>query len=708
MEARRFGIEPVSTLSERWPITIDGSEIRNLEIKYNDQILSEDWEKVVSTAAKILSQCPAPTLREGNATGLALGKVQSGKTLSYTTLVALSIDNGYRITIVLAGTKNPLLEQNYTRLCHDLGIPNANVTPFRNPNAHDSDVIRSVLHGGGHVLIVLLKHRMRIEEATRLVSGPELRDYPVLIIDDEGDEASLNTQFRRGRRTAIYNSIIGLRDSVPHHAYIAYTATPQANLLISGIDGLSPDFGVLVEPGQGYCGGRIFFGEDRHQYIRTVPIQEGEQQQITGVPDGLRRAIAYFLVAAAIRHLRDNSAWHSMLIHNSTLTRDHQAQKMAIQSLLELWREALSLPDSDPGIGDILELAREAYSDFCDTVEEPPTWEEVSRRLRDEIWIIETWMVNSLLIGRDPIGTPFRLRNNILIGGNMLGRGVTIPGLAVTYITRRAQRETNADTMEQRARWFGYKQDYLDVCRIFLTPQLAGDYTALLEHEDDFWDALIRNERQGLSIQEWPRMLRLDMDIGIRPTRPRVANYRRFRGNDWDVQNRLIEDHARAAGNIHVVRGFFQNKPVEIMRNGNVEHLILSDFETELAISELLNRVDVNDTDWEKTYINEYLARLVFGHVLDTVDIIFMAKGEFRERSKDQAGRINPMQGRSPNRTPTDPAFYPGDQNIHNDRVQLQVHMIHIRDVDVDTMAFALYVPSSDERYNLGFVVRNE
>ena len=94
--------------------------------------------------------------------------------------------------------------------------------------------------------------------------------------------------------------------------------------------------------------------------------------------------------------------------------------------------------------------------------------------------------------------------------GICLDGGVTIEGLAVTYITRRAQNETNADTMEQRARWFGYKQSYLDLCRIFVSIQLRDDYTELLRHEDDFWEALRRNQRQGLSIRDWPRMLTLN------------------------------------------------------------------------------------------------------------------------------------------------------------------------------------------------------
>ena len=95
-------------------------------------------------------------------------------------------------------------------------------------------------------------------------------------------------------------------------------------------------------------------------------------------------------------------------------------------------------------------------------------------------------MVNSLPQGRDPISNPFKLPNGLLVGGNILSRGLTIPGLAVTYITRRAK-DTSTDTMEQRARFFGYKQSYLDVCRVFLTHQIDDDYTRILNLEDDFW-----------------------------------------------------------------------------------------------------------------------------------------------------------------------------------------------------------------------------
>ena len=702
------GSDPMQTPLPIWDPFIHGPEIRHLQARYQGRVTEEEWDGVVETAASILGRCPNPVSGERRITGLSLGKVQSGKTLSYTALIALAIDNGYRITVVLAGTKNPLLAQNFARMCQDLDAQRPSITPFRNPQPQDAEVIQGVLHGQGHALIAVLKNRRRLDDVRRLLATPELRTMPTLIVDDEGDEASLNTQFRRGRRSAIYQSILSLRQALQTHAYIAYTATPQANLLISGIDGLSPDFGVLVEPGAGYCGGETFFGDARDNYVRVVPLSEAQDGNVQGIPDGLRQAIATFLVGSAIRHWREANVWHSMLIHNSNLRIDHERLQVSVRNLMAQWRERLALPGTDPAAQELNDVLRAAYDDICLTVANPPSWDEILERLYDEIRFVEVWMVNSLPLGRDPIATPFRLRNNILVGGNMLGRGVTIEGLAVTYITRRAQNETNADTMEQRARWFGYKQPYLDLCRIFVSIQLRDDYTELLRHEDDFWEALRRNQRQGLSIRDWPRMLTLDANMGLRPTRSNVANYRRFRGGGWDIQRRLVEDRGVAASNIETVRRFIERHPGLARRFGNTEHIIVEDCQTETVILELLNIVQTNGTDWEGAYTVEYLARLLLAGTLPTVDVLYASGGDVRVRNQ-RNGRVNPMQGRSPSRLVDDPAFYPGDENIHNDRVQLQVHIIRVRGSDpIETTAFALYMPPNDPRFDLAYVVRDE
>lgn len=672
-----------------------------------------EWPAIVQTAATVLSHCPLPEASEGRVTGLALGKIQSGKTLSYTALIALAADNGYRITVVLAGTKNPLLEQISNRLEGDLTGPGLRVIPFRNPGQQDAMVMEGVLHGTDHILIVVLKNRQRIDDVRNLLSSPDLRTYPTLIIDDEGDEASLNTQFRRDRQSATYSSILGLRTALANHAYIAYTATPQANLLIQGIDDLSPDFAVLVNPGRGYCGGAVFFGPNRERYVRGVPIEEAAGGYRGPIPEGMRRAIACFMIGAVIRHRRDGNERHSMLIHNSHRRDEHERLQSDVQELVNHWRDVLVLPDTDPAREDVLPIFQEAYEDISATVDNPPTWEEVDEAIRNEIWQVEVWMVNSLPLGRDPIETPFRVKNNIMIGGNMLGRGLTIPGLAVTYITRRAQNDTQADTLEQRARWFGYKEDYLDVCRIFLADNLRDNYTELLWHEDDFWASLQRLQSQGLSIRDWPRVFSLDMaGQNLRPTRPSVANYRQFEVGGWTRNTQLVLDRTAGASNIARIRWFFAMHPGEVRRFGRLEHRVVADCPTGTVISDLLSGLQMSGSNWENDYVIHYLGRLLLSGDLMTLDVVFMEDGRPRERSETAPGRYNIFSGRDPNRDPSDADFYPGDENFHGGRVQLQAHFIHANlpsnRGSVDTVALALYIPPGNPRLDPNFVVRDE
>ena len=601
MTIKPIGFDPIQDHTPLQPVIIDGPVIQQLDRQYKESgsIAEEEWDTVVTTAARVLSQCPDPRGPFRKVTGLALGKVQSGKTLSYTLVIALAVDNGYHITVVLAGTKKPLLEQTYMRLDHDLDAQRIVLTTFKNPTPQDAEVVHSVLHGGGHALLVVLKNRKRIDDIAQLLGAPELINHPVLIIDDEGDEASLNTQFRRGRRSAIYNSILQLRNSLPLHAYIAYTATPQANLLISGIDVLSPDFAELIEPGAGYCGGAVFFGENRYRYLRTVTAVQGSEDQASQVTQDHQFAIAIFFIGSAIRWLREDRTSHTMLLHTSNLRVDHALLQESIQHLITLWKQISSLPSSDPSSESWYDLMRRAYDDLCKTVDSPPQWEIVRERLKYEVWLTEVWMVNSLPLGRDPIAMPFRLKNNILVGGNMLGRGVTLKGLAVTYITREAKQDTNADTLEQRARWFGYKRGYLDVCRIFLTDRLVARYSELLLHEDDFWEALQRNQRQGISVRDWPRMFSLDMDTWqLRPTRHQVADYRQFRSEGWYIQRKVIMNSSITTQNLCAARMFFKKHSGKLRRYGNVKHLIIPDLDPDFLTLDLLSNMDLKDSDW--------------------------------------------------------------------------------------------------------------
>ena len=698
-----------------WTVSTEGEEIARLRPSYPN-VEEDEWEEVVRTSAKILGQCPHPDSPPGTRrTGLAIGKIQSGKTLSYTALIALGVDNGYRVSVVLAGTKNPLRQQSFDRLKHDLTYGRWSVAMLENPTAGDLGTLRQILQSGRHALIIVLKHRGRIDNLTELLSAPEVRRAPTLVIDDEGDEAGLNNQFRRGRRSAIYSSILDLRDALDVHAYLPYTATPQANLLISDLDALAPDFAVLVDPGHDYTGGAVFFGENRDQYVRELPPGEEEFDPADPAPSGLRQALALFAVGGTVRHMRSPHVPHSMVVHNSSYTRDHSMLFGGIASLLDGWRDTMTNQDGDEAKSELVALFKTGYDDLCRTIRGPPPWEEVKARLLPELWEIQPMMVNSLPQGKDPILEPPQMHDGLLVGGNMLARGLTIDGLAVTYITRRA-RGTQADTMEQRARFFGYKKSYLDLCRVYLTHQLNDDYTRILNLENDLWEHLKRNENQGMTIREWNRMFALDMSMGLKPTRASVANFRQFMGSGWEgnIQFRPVEDEPRASKNLRAIQEFFASCTGNVRSWGTTSHLVVDSCPTDKVVSELLARVDTEGTDWEGQYNKEYLTRLLLRGSLPSIQVVLMnqgrvSQGEVRHRTKENGRIKNLMQGS--NKSPGDPDYYPGDREFHNGQAQLQVHVILLEGEvaqPVLTTALALHIPEGDPRYNLAYVVRGD
>jgi hypothetical protein len=715
MDGEAVGIE-IPESRDGLCTVVYGDKYELLRARYEEEsrdLAEDERDRIFRTAEQVLGQCPDPYGPPARRTGLALGKVQSGKTMSYITLSALAFDSGYRVVIVLAGRTKPLAAQNMGRFEEELidGRSVPKIATFHNPNAQrDEAEIQSVLESDKLVLITLLKNQSRIAEVRDLFASQELSRYPTLIIDDEGDQASHNVRRRRGGQSAVHANILQMRDAFPLHAYVAYTATPQANLLIPTIDVLSPEFCVLVEPGRGYTGGSTFFGPDRDRYIRIVPDDEAQHDDHGGVPDHLRLAIATFLVAGAILHLRDPSAFHSMLIHNSNRRDIHDRLHGAVGALITGWKEALLLPDTDPGAQGALDLARRAYEDLRDTVRECPSWETVSERLRHEVRDLKVWLVNSLPLGTNPSTTPFNLQNNIMIGGNMLDRGVTVPGLAITYITRQVGRNPQADTVEQRARWFGYKERYLDLCRIFTSREIVQTYTELLSHEDDLWESLARWQRQqGLEVTEWPRLLRLG--LGVRPTRTSIARTRAFRSGEWLIQSRPPTDPRDVSRNVSAVRAFFRSRSdVRPEQYGNLTHQLAPRCEPEAVASLLADMSPTEEQDWDSSYVIEYLERLALSNRLLEMDVLLIDdQGQPRERTKTPLGYINPMQGRTPGRSPSDPRFYPGDRNIHNGRVQLQAHRVRVRDRDGqpysdETIALALYVPP-DPRYDLGQLI---
>ena len=210
--------------------------------------LTEGEDSVLLIAQRILGRCHPPANPPGRRTGLVVGYVQSGKTMSFETVIALARDNGYGLVIVLAGTKNTLRSQSEDRLKKDLGLANGSDHwhHFSNPTKKLRSQIEGRIddwrkkHTRKSLLFTVLKHGGHLDKLTDVLGSVNLADVPTLIVDDESDQASLNTNASRIRMNRVpttamsttYERILGLRGVLPHHSYLQYTATPQANLLL--------------------------------------------------------------------------------------------------------------------------------------------------------------------------------------------------------------------------------------------------------------------------------------------------------------------------------------------------------------------------------------------------------------------------------------------------------------------------------------------
>ncbi|HLC79370.1 MAG TPA: Z1 domain-containing protein [archaeon] len=698
-----IGLEPAQEMS-KWNIEIDVPEVNFLRKRYS-RIPEDEFNRTLRSAASILAKCPAPSSSRAKITGLAIGKVQSGKTLSFTTLIALAAANGYTKIIVLAGTKNALLNQTNERLKKDLGGADPEVASrihvYLNPQLLNSVGIQNTIYSGKCALLVVLKQKGHLSNATKLLVSTDMPKGPTLIIDDEGDEASLNTYFRRGEESVIYKSIKTMRSVLLVHAYVAYTATPQANLLLDAIDDLSANFCELIDPGRGYCGGSVFFGDRFNDFVR--PIDDVDDEFISGsMPESLKDALAIFFVGAAVRHSRHEGQKHSMLIHMTERTEGHKQMTESVKRLLVGWTDTISLRSSDPAKIELISRFKRAYTDLSKTVKNCPSWENIEERILKELKSYEPHMVNSLQQGVQIAETTFQHENNIVIGGNILGRGVTIQDLTVSYMARRAQR-TQVDTMEQRARWFGYKTGYLDLCRIYLRSQIIDDYRGILRHEDDFWESLQRNILQGISLKDWPRFFRLDSKLGLNPTRSSVAKYRKFQPEGWDTQNRAILNPQIVTSNRKVIEDFFSKRNPKDEKIGPAIHKFIRNCPVSDVIKNLLQKVDVSDAIWDLQYFIEYLHRLSTENKLKDVDVVMMNSGFPRARELYDKNVIQIMQGPQAN--------YPGDKGIVNDTVQLQIHIIKCMTKDkkeiATTTAMAIYIPKN-EQYDMSYIVRGE
>ena len=658
----------------------------------------DDEEKQIlrSEAVSILSNCINPVSTIGSTTGIAVGYVQSGKTMSFTTLTALAVDNGFRIIIYFAGIKNNLLEQTTKRLKKDLLTESENSRFFKvyqSPSTEENVKIKNAL-GLAHkpaILITVLKHSKHIEDLTAIFNSPDVKNAlgnnGVLIIDDEADQASLNTYARKNSKSedweddeysSTYSSILNLKAVLANHSYIQYTATPQGPLLINIMDLLSPKFHEVLTPGKAYTGGITFF-EDNPDLIITIPDKEvyhHKHNHLHECPQSLIDALQIYLMGVAINvNILNKENFLSMMIHAD---REQDASRKFynwVNKLIDSWSERLKdLPDGDPSKTELITEFKENYSEVVRRFQTPPSFDEVIEQV---VQVILDTNLELVIQGSREIDWS-NASSHILVGADMLNRGYTVEGLMVSYMPRYSIGKSNADTIQQRCRFFGYKENFLDSCRVFLPNDSILEYREYVEHEEIFRTAL-----EKTSLEKYEQLLILDSRMNATRNNILTIDLVKTKLNGWRQMNALqhIDE------NIAFVNEFIANESFKKFKEygtADRNHRYVK-IDIKKAIEFLKDFKIANMPDaLRKSSTIQYLRYLADKKGIKYAYIFEMSYDYDIKKSKgtallDTNGKLkisNIFSGRSTSGVET----YPGDKGIRfEDSLCIQIHKVKLK-----------------------------
>jgi hypothetical protein len=473
--------------------------------------------------------------------GLVMGHVQMGKTTNYSALISKAADSGYRIIVVLAGLTNSLRYQTQVRLdktfvgkssvsdathtriyevANLLGLGDSNYRA-RHPFCGTSQLsdFNTATAGavGAHqgtfaepILFVTKKHPKVLAKITDwlkgLNSGAPL-DGPMLVIDDEADNASVNTNANPDQINAINRNIRLLLNTAKQSTYIGYTATPFANIFIdpesaddmnSGVneDLFPSDFIKSLDPPDNYVGSQRLFTDDGdllqacvrvipNDYTDLLPLKHKSHHAVEQLPNSLKDAVKEYVLFRAIRIADGNGTSHSaMLINVSRFNHVQEQVQDRVNELLKTLGDAIhswSRVDwkKSPAMKDLHQIWQ---TEFEGTEGLNISWDQARLKLVDAMKSIQTKLVNMRGSGIDYEKAPADGLHLIGIGGLALARGLTLEGLAVSYVLRNVGA---ADTLLQMGRWFGYRPGFEKLCRIHATKDLIDDFAAVSESVEE-------------------------------------------------------------------------------------------------------------------------------------------------------------------------------------------------------------------------------
>lgn len=524
---------------------------------YESFLKQEGWaapvvQSLSDTGGRILGHLQDP-LSEGSwdRRGLVIGHVQSGKTANYMGVVAKAADAGYKFIIVIAGIHNNLRKQTQERI--DEGFIGRSSDPDNRINIgvgtfypnyphpatltniyEDFNKITAAKSGwklndfSKPIILVIKKNVPTLKALHKWLDdlnsqNGQISDVPMLMIDDEADNASINTnkpELNPTQTNAWIRQILGL---FAKSCYVGYTATPFANIFINpdayddnAREELFPrDFIYSLDAPNTYFGpDKVFLNEETSVRI-TKPILDCENYipeshkngaAIADLPPSLYAAINQFIVARAIRNFRGQENKHcSMMINVSRFVSVQKTVRDVISVYEKKLREAVkanyAMPEETCSKNVHMAALRSAFdSEFSDC---GITWAEVKTKLNSVFDNLRLFVINSKSdevldykkYERDGHGL-----TAIAVGGLSLSRGLTIEGLCISYMYRNTKMY---DTLMQMGRWFGYRPGYEDLCRVYLSPDSIDWYGHIAEKSEELRQQIRRMRRDNLTPRQF-------------------------------------------------------------------------------------------------------------------------------------------------------------------------------------------------------------
>lgn len=505
--------------------------------------------------------------------GMVVGHVQSGKTANYTGLVCKAADAGYRLIVVIAGIHNNLRNQTQARIDEgfvgrdtgrlekrdtrdkpkiigvgtfdDRRVPVSLTTTLRDFNKATATTNTSQIASYREPVVLVIKKNSRTlanlidwlrEHSTGRYS--EMVDQPMLLIDDEADNASINIKYGKDEVSRINGQIRDLLGLFRRSCYVGYTATPFANIFIDPDTADADDdfrdedlfprhFIIGLDAPSNYFGARKVFldgvpdeDDERPIHLRYIvdngdllPVKHPIGHPVTELPDSMIDALRTFLVARAIRNLRGQKSQHAtMLVNASRFTGIQNLLRNRLIEQLRIIEDAVRVDGARPNAdrNPVIAALRSRWMD--EYAEAWPDWEAVRAELLSVVASATVISVNK----DSPNSLDYDNSGEngltvIAVGGFSLSRGLTLEGLTVSYFLRNSMMY---DTLMQMGRWFGYRAGYEDLCRVWMPGEAASWYAHIAGATEELLLELKRMERVnatplqfGLAVRSHPSAL---------------------------------------------------------------------------------------------------------------------------------------------------------------------------------------------------------